>query len=242
MQDLSLLKRLYYYYLGNIYAFAYRTDRRRFLGARISSWIKFLMLVLLVAAWLFRLGSVALILALLLALWVRLLYWRAQKAGYSKFIPDKTAVVPTAELDPLSPNQHVKVRATGLFSLIDKEEYVLLQPAEYWQVPLGDHIVMVHRTAGSYLYQFFNASTLQEVQHGWLVFGSEPLKTLAITFGARWGPAFTEYGQLYYTGGNGDKTPAQKLTIYFTLANEAEHRAVWHTIVQDARRVRTSSP
>ncbi|HEX6384117.1 MAG TPA: hypothetical protein VF177_05555 [Anaerolineae bacterium] len=240
MHELSFPKKAYFGYLGRVYVFAYLTTRRRFLGIRLSTLITWLTTGLVIVAWLLDWGSIAVVITLVLAIWVRWIYWRARRAGYSRFVPDETAVIPTAELSPLPANQRVHLRATGTFCLSDREEYVLLRPAEYWQVPLGEHIVMVQSGPERFLYQFFNASTLQEVQRGWLVFGSRPLNTLAVTFLGKWGPSYSEYGKAFYVGGGGENSNAnlKKSTIYFTFPDGANQDAVWHTIVSDARQAR----
>lgn len=238
MQKLSFLKKMYFAYLGRVYAFAYVTSRRGILGMKFSTLLKWMTTGLVIAAWVLNWGSAAIGVTLLLALWVRWLYWRAGRAGYSKFIADETATIPTAELNPLPANERVQLRATGTFSLSDREEYVLLRPAEYWQVPLGEHIVMVRSEPGRFLYQFFNAGTLQEIQRGWLIFGSRPLDTLAVTFLGKWGPSHSEYGRAFYVGSENSHSNLKKNTIYFTFQDGAAQNAVWHTIVSDARQAR----
>ena len=239
MQNISFLKKVYLGYLGRVYTFAYFTSKRRFLGIKVSTLLKWITTGLVIAAWLLDWGVVALGITFVVALWVRWFYWSAARAGYSKFIADEAAVIATAQLDPLPANRRIQVRATGTFGLSDREEYVLLRPAEYWQVPLGEHIVMVQSAPGRFLYQFFNASTLQEIQRGWLIFGSRPLDTLAVTFLGRWGPASSEYGQAFYVGGgNNSDANVKRSTIYFTFRDGREQDAVWHTIVSDARQAR----
>lgn len=239
MQNLSFLKKAYLGYLGRVYAFAYHTTQRGLLGIKVSTLLKWASIGLVIAAWVLDWGGLALGITLFFAVWLRWLYWRAARAGYSKFIADETAVIPTAQLDPLPANRRVQLWATGTFCLSDREEYVLLRPAEYWQVPLGEHIVMVQSGQEHFLYQFFNAGTLQEVQRGWLVFGSRPLETLAVTFLGRWGPSSTDYGRAFYVGSN-DNSDAnlKKNTVYFTFQDGREQDAVWHTIVSDARQAR----
>lgn len=239
MQNISFLKKLYLAYLGRVYTFAYLTGQRGLFGIKFSTLLKWTTTGLVIAAWILDWGSVVLGITLFLALWVRWLYWRAARAGYSKFIADEAAVIPTAQLDPLPANRRAQLRATGTFGLNDREEYVLLRPAEYWQVPLGEHIVMVQSGQGRFLYQFFSASTLQEVQRGWLIFGSRPLDTLAVTFLGKWGSSSGDYGRAFYVGA-GDDSDAnlKKQTIYFTFQDSKEQEAVWHTIVSDARQAR----
>ena len=146
---------------------------------------------------------------------------------------DKTAVSPTTDFDPLQPHEHVKLRATGQFALSSRETSVLLRPAEYWKVPLGDHSVMVEERSEQYLYQFFSKVTLEKVQAGWLIFGREPMRALSVTFCSKWGPSFTDFSQSYYIRGGKNEPPCQQRAITFTFASDREHAAVWHNILQD---------
>ena len=119
----------------------------------------------------------------------------------------------------------------------DRENFVLLQPAQYWQVPLGDHVVMVEHMPQSYVYQFFDAAGLQKVEEGWLIFDRELREALAVTFRTKWAPQFAQFEIRYYV--QDEVEPEAPLrTIYFSFDNEADKQAVWHNIVQDARRVR----
>ncbi|MCZ7673623.1 MAG: hypothetical protein M5U34_44150 [Chloroflexi bacterium] len=127
-----------------------------------------------------------------LLIWVYFSYWRAKRAGYSHFVADDGPLSFPDKAQPnLPPNQKVKTWATGVFSVSDQDDFMLLRPAEYWQVPLGEHIIMVQqRKTKKYRYQFFNASTLQQVQKGWLLFGAHPRETLAVTLLSEFGPDF----------------------------------------------------
>jgi hypothetical protein len=239
MDNFPLLRRLQYGYLGRLYSLAFWATTHRFLGIRFSTLFKWVPLILLLFGWIDR-GPLWLLAVLLLAtLWIHLAFWRAQQVNYNHFVANETPVLSADELTPLPPNRRVETRATGLFSVTGRENNVLLQPAKYWQVPLGEHIVMVEERPGKYLYQFFNASALQEVRQGWLIYGRRPLAALAISFLSVWGPAYTNF-QIYELG---DRVgpPPRKQTIYLTFENDADRRAVWHTIVHDARRARQQS-
>jgi len=63
------------------------------------------------------------------------------------------------------------MRATGLFGTAHWETKLLLRPATYWQVPLGEHVVMVEYEQGKFVYQFFSATGLQNIQQGVLLNG-----------------------------------------------------------------------
>lgn len=218
MPDLPFGRRLFYRYLGLAYAFTYWTGHKSFLGATFRGWIKFLALVLLVTALLFRWGVWAIGGTAVLLIWIHFSYWRAQKAGYSKFVPDESGSFPPDEAAGLPPYQRTSLWATGVYYVTEFSKAVLLRPAEYWQAPLGQHIVMVEHRKQKYIYQFFDARTLQQVQKGWLIFGARPLNSLAVTFISAW---------------VGDEDAPVVETIYFSFADVAGQTAVWQTIVRD---------
>lgn len=236
MHNLPLHKRLYYRWLGLVYGFTYWT-RRRTVIFRLSTWVKLLAFVPLIIVWRQNFGAPVLLLALLLGLWVYWLYWRAQRVGYKKFVAGETAVNPTAHLTPIQPNQRVPLKASGIFGVASREEQILLQPAEYWQVPLGDHTVMAQPEPGRFLYQFFNAANLQNLQTGWLICGLKPLPVLAVTFFSAWGNDQLSLRELYQGAEEGNRASKQR-TIYLHFENEADETAVRDTILYDMRETR----
>lgn len=243
MENLSATKQLYYQYIGRLYAFAYFSQRRTFLGATHSGWLRFLVLALLVTSLILRWSWPIIILFFLLWLYVRFVYRRARKEGYNKFVVNETAVSPPDTTPTLKLHEKVQVRASGRYAVTDKSETVLLvKPAHYWHVPLGDHIVMVEHRPKQFLYQFFNAQTLQKVEPGWILFGQTPLSTLAITFLENWGPDHTNNALMYYVGGgaNEDLSQLKPRTIYFSFDDADTQNQVWATLVKDARDVRAS--
>ena len=214
---------------------------RSFLGFSVRTWLIFLSLGLIFFVANQGWGIVITLLIIGLALLVQAAFWSSARAGYNKFVPDENDILPAnEELQPLPVNQKVTVRATGVFSLTGRENFVLLRrPTTYWHVPLGDHILMVEQLSGSYLYQFFNGRTLQSVQNGWLIFGRQPRRALAITFLVTFGPNYNDPTLLYIVGsGDGAASPKPR-TIYLSFDNEDEHRVVWHTLIHAARQART---
>ena len=233
MHNFSLPKRLYYRWLGLVYGFTYWTGRHRFIF-RLSTWLKLLAFVPLIIVWRQNRSAPVLGLALLLGLWVLWLYWRAWRVGYKKFVVGETAVTAAPDLTPISPGRRVPLKASGIFGVSNREEQVLLKPAEYWQVPLGDHTVMVQPEPGRFLYQFFDTTNLQTLQTGWLICGFTPLPVLAVTFFSAWGQEQISLRDLYQGGGEGNRELKQR-TIYLHMENEADAQAVRHTILHDAR-------
>ena len=243
MEDFPAAKRLYYRFLGRMYAFAFFSLRRTFLGVTHSGWLRFAVFALFVASLILRWGIVLVIVTFLLWVGVRLVYWRAKKEGYNKFIADETAVFPPESTQPLLENERTVVRASGRYAVTNSSDTVLLiKPAHYWYVPLGDHIVMVEHRPKQFLYQFFNARTLQKIESGWILFGNEPINTLAITFLEVWGPEHSNDALMYYVGGGGsdDLSRLKPRTIYFSFEDIAVKNKVWATLIKDARAVRAS--
>jgi hypothetical protein len=238
MDSLSPLRRAYLIYLSRAYALMHMLERRSLLGIRLKTWIRWLPVLLILVGWSRRWPWPALLLLLIVVLWVNYSLWRAKRDNYNRFVSDGKPAIHSEAREALPPNQKVAVRATGLFSVSGREDKLLLRPANYWRVPLGEHVVMVEEQPGKYLYQFFNAQTLQNVQSGWLLFGSQPIETLAVTFLARWGPDYTRFGQDYESGDGSGLPPPRRVTVYLSTADEATRGAIRQTIVADAQRAR----
>jgi hypothetical protein len=241
MHNFPFHKRLYYRWLGLVYGFTYWTSHHAFIF-RLSTWVKLLAFGPLLVVWRQNRSALVLGLALLLGLWVLWLYWRARRVGYKRFVVGDTAVsislsagvTPTTDLTPITPNQRVPLKASGIFGVSDREEQILMQPAEYWRVPLGEHTVMVQPEPGRFLYQFFNATSLQNLQTGWLICGLAPKSVLAVTFFSAWGNDQLSLRELYQ-GTDGENRESKRRTIYLHFENEGDETAVQHTIVSDAR-------
>lgn len=240
MESISPLQRAHYTYSGRAYALMRAIHRRSILGIRLLTLVRWLPVMMLLYAWLRRWPIGILAILALVILWINFSLWRAKRSNYNRFVPGKSSLMDTTALDPLPVNQKVAVEATGLFSVSGRENALLLCPAEYWRVPLGEHVVMVEEQPGKYLYQFFSAESLQEVRSGWLLHGPQPIDTVAVTFLARWGPEYTRFGQVYENGDDSDLPPPKRITVYLSAADADIRRSVWHSIVSDARRSRLS--
>jgi hypothetical protein len=237
MDALSPLHRAYYAYLSRMYALAHGLYRRSFLGIRLGALARWLPIVALLVGWGMAWPPGVMIALLLVTLWINYSLWRAKRDNYNRFVPNRAAGDNTPEPATLPPNERVSLLATGLFSVSGRESRLLLRPAQYWRVPLGDHIVMAEEEPGKFLYQFFDARSLQELREGLLLFGPRPRATLAVSFLARWGPEFTRFGQEHETG-HDDLPPPRRVTVYLSAEDDATRRLVRDTIVSDARRAR----
>lgn len=241
MHNFPFFKRLFYRYLGLAYAFTFFTSTHRILWIKIEHWLKLIAFSLLVAAFVFQWGQVALWITAVILVWLYFSYWRASKTGHSKFVADSKMALPEGELITLPSNQKVLAQATGIFSVKDMDDFMLLRPAKYWQVPLGEHVMMVEMPDNlGYRYQFFNPTTLQRIQKGWLLYGTEPKRTLAITLLSEFGEAFVEQ-QNQFSFGRAKKRQGIKRTVYLSFTDEADETVVWHNIVRSARQARQST-
>lgn len=238
MDTLPSWRRLYLSYLSRAYALMNALNRRSFLGLRLKSLARWVPIFFFLIGWWRNWAAGVLALLLLLIVWVNYSLWRAKRDNYMRFVPAGAPLPEEAKLTPLPPNHKVPVRATGLFSISGRENNLLLAPANYWRVPLGEHVLMVEELPGKYLYQFFGARNLQNIQPGWLLYGAKPIESLAITFLAQWGPEYTRFGQVYETGDNSDLPPPKRITVYLSADDETIRRSIWQTIVHDARQAR----
>lgn len=241
MNSVSSLRRAYYSYLSRAYALMYALNRRSVLGLRLVTLIRWVPILALLWGWIRGWSVPVMILLLLIIVWVNYSLWRAKRDNYNRFVADGTPVTDVTEEALLPPNQKVTVQASGLFSVSGRESTLLLRPADYWRVPLGEHVIMAEEAPGKFLYQFFSSRSLQKVQSGWLLFGRYPIETLAVSFLARWGPEYTRFGQIYEDGNDADLPPPKQVTIYLSTTDPEARRAVWQTIISEARRARQNA-
>lgn len=241
MESVPPLRRAYYGYLSRSYALMYALNRRSVLGIRLVALVRWIPILVLIWSWVRGWSPPVMILLLLIVLWINYSLWRAKRDNYNRFVPDGVPIPETGEVVPLPPNQKVTVQASGLFSVSGREDTLLLRPADYWRVPLGEHIIMVEEMPGKFLYQFFSSQSLQKVQSGWLLFGRHPIETLAVSFLARWGPEYTRFGQVYEDGHDDDLPAPKRVTVYLSSSDPETRRAVWQTIISEARRARQNS-
>jgi hypothetical protein len=237
MESLSLIKRLYLGYISRMYALAYSLSRRSFLSFRLIFFARWLPIIFLVIGWLRDWPAYVLVILFLVILWVNYSLWRAKRDNYLRFIADEKSVMGSETNETLPPNQKVAVTASGLFSVTGRENRLLHRPANYWYVPLGEHIIMAEEVPGKYLYQFFSPKSLQAIRSGWLFHGSSPIPSLEVSFLSKWGPEYTRFGQ-HYESGEDDESAAKLVVIYLSSSDETVREAIGQTIVQEARRIR----
>ena len=220
--------------VSRLYAFLEWSSRHRLLGLSFRSWLLLLPIVLALAG-LLRGWPMAVVFGLLvLSALLFVLVVLAARSGYKRFVPDDSMALNDEYEAPR--NEHrISLHATGIFSLHNREDYVLARPAEYWRVPLGQHVFMVQETPGRFLYQIINPQDIESVQPGYLLFGREPQKALALNFLATWGPQFA-YQPSYTYVGQEEEPPAVvgvARTVYLTFASDADRHAVWKSLLLD---------
>lgn len=232
MNHFSLIKQLYYGFFGSIYFIVYWTDTHHLVGLRIASLIKIFAFFLPVLALISRWGTWPILTLFILFFIIQFGYWRTRKRGYYRFVRNRSPIPSPQGTPSLAPNKRITILATGTFSVIDDEKNLLFHPGKYWQVPLGEHGVMVEHQPGRFLYQFFNANTLKNIQCGWLIFGRQPKSALAITFLSSWGPEFNEIN--YDLFGRQKQKPVKKIReIYFSFPSKEEERIVLNNLIND---------
>lgn len=220
--------------LSPLYAFLYWSSRRRLLGLSLRTWLALAPLILAFAG-LLRAWPLPVILGLLvLSAATSVLVVLAARSGYKRFVPDASMALDDEYEAPR--NEHrIPLHATGIFSVQNREDYVLARPAEYWRVPLGQHVFMVQELPGRFLYQIINPQDIESVQPGYLLYGREPQKALALNFLATWGPQFA-YQPTYTHVGQEEEPPAVvgvARTVYLTFDSDADRHTVWKSLLLD---------
>ena len=220
---------------GSLYAFLYATVRRTFLGATISGWLKNGLLLLaplvLLLGWPVLWPALMLALALLL----RLLYWKARRDGFVRFIAE-TDQRPAVDAPALADDQKAPFKATGIFSVKAWETYVLGRPADYWRVAMGDHVMMVRHSPGRFLYQFIRIGAVETIEAGLLCHGAQPQKALAITYLTSWGPDSDDVDFMFYAPSDENNPSRQRRKMFLAFENESARASVWHNLLRDAGR------
>lgn len=214
---------------GRLYAFAFLTDLTYFLGFRRSSWLKLASILLVVLAIVLRTGWLGIGLAVVVVIGVYGLYFAARRSGYVQFVALKTAKLPEPNT-VLRKEQKVALRATGKFSLMERERYLVQKSAEYWHYPLRQHVIMVEEAPGRFLYQFIMAENIQVVDAGYLHLGRAGQRAIRIVYGTDWAPELVNPGAAYYVGGGFGDPKLPERTIYLTFDAEDDWQRVWQSL------------
>jgi hypothetical protein len=238
MEDLSFSQRFSARIIGPAYGFLYRTNQHGFLGFTFGGWLKNLPILLSLAALLLGWPNSIIALGILLAILIRILYWRAKRAGYKRFIVTSIQDEPQ-EVVGLEDNFKISACASGRFSVRETEQYVLNRPAQVWRVPLGDHTIMVEKSAGRFLYEFIQPRAIEAIESGLLCFRSQPEPALAITYLSTWGPESEEINFQFYAPSKKSESAKLRRVIYLTFDKLADKNAVWSSLLQAAKQPTT---
>lgn len=221
--------------LSRLYAFMHWSNTRRFLAFSASTWLRALPFVLFFFGF-FRGWPLSLTFFwLLLGVALVIVYLWGRRIGYKRFVPD-TSLALNETMSLLDQDERVPVRATGVFSLKEEEDYVLEHDARYWRVPFGDHVVMVEYQPGRYAYQIIEQENVHKVQPGYFLFGRRPKKALALRFTVTWGPDFAEEEAYDASPSANGTDPKEDRTIYFTFNDVADLQLVWRSLLHETKR------
>jgi hypothetical protein len=233
MENYSFSQKLQFRLAGPFYAFLYHTAHRRIIGASLASWLKLASMLLVFATLLRGLSLGWTVAALALTFIVFMAYRKGKRDSYIGFVPDPVQDSHDQQ-PPIADEQKISFRATGPFSVKDRESFVLLRPAHYWRVPNADHALMVEERPGEYLYQFIKPGALQKIEAGYLLFGRTPRVALQVNFLTSWGPEFADENITLYSPSSNSEREKMRRKIYLAFDNDSTRQSVWHSILRDA--------
>lgn len=216
--------------LGRLYGFAFVADLTHFLGQKRSIWYRAIVTILFLYAALTVNVPLMILFGVLMA-FTYWLFWFAKRSGYVTFIP-KTDISLTVPAEPLAKDRRLAVKATGLFSVVDRERYLVQKTADFWRVGLGDHILMVSNGANSYLYQFIKPQEIIQITAGELYFGPQGSQAIEVVFRTDWAPSIDTEDMAYYVGSGYSGQPLPKRTVYIVCENEEQLALAWHSLTQ----------
>jgi hypothetical protein len=234
MEDLPIIKRAANRAIGFLYAFLYFTSDQLFLGATLRGWITVLLFLLAPYLWL-RSGSLTyFLMALAVLVIVRISYWKAGRDGYIVFVALAGEKVP-ADVQHAEDMQKYSVKASGIFSVIGREEHMVQRQAILWRVPVGDHAFMVQRPTGRYFYQFIEAGHIKKIRAGWLVFGKQTNAALEIDFKTTWGTDAGESDFSFFSSSDSEGPKRRKRSIYIGFDDQPDRDAIWISLLEKAK-------
>ena len=217
--------------VGYLYAFLYFISDNLLMGASLLEWMSVGVIVLGGLIWL-RSGSFTwFIICLILLLMFRITHRIAKRDGFIVFdaLDEPTRPLSAEQIENY---QKFDLRASGIFSIAGSEEYLFQRPTKLWRVPFGDHVLMVQRPTGRYLYQFIEVGYIATIRPGCLVYGPHVISALEIDFKTTWGPEAGETEFKWFSRGEGSQPKRFKRTLYLGFNSEAERDAIWSSILR----------
>lgn len=186
---------------------------------------------LLLVASLFTLRWWVVAAAAVFLLALNLLFRLARRSGYVTFIPQENAPLPDP-ITPLKKEERTAVLATGIFSLPDREAYLVQKKSEIWRVGVGDHVLMVERRPNSYLYQFIEPRRILQISAGHLHFGNDSQPAIEVVFHTTWSPKVTAEDIGYYVGSGYASQPLPRHTTYITCHTAEDLHRIWYSLTK----------
>jgi hypothetical protein len=233
MEDMPIFKGLANRIAGTIYAFMYFTSDRMLFGVTLLGWITVVLFTMALYLWLQSRSFTVFLFVLAGLSAIRILYLKAKRDGFIIFSPLDNEVSPTNP-NRLENMHRQDVWASGVFSVLGREEHMIQRPAQMWRVPFGDHAMMVQRPAGRFLYQFIEAGYIQQIQAGYIIFGTQVNAALEVDFMTTWGPDTGESDFNWFSSSEGSEPKRLKRSIYLGFASKSIRDAIWHSLLQAA--------
>lgn len=232
METLSVSQKLAMGLIGPLYGFLYSTSRSRLMGITLAGWLKFLSLLFAFVALIMDWSDIWIYLGVLLTIGLILLYWKAKRVGYIRFVTNPEHAEPTMS-KTLMDDERVPLLATGFLSTSHREDYVLKSPSEYWRDKNGELVIMAEFLPRRYLYQFIQPGTIQHIESGYLLSGTKPLDSLKITFLTTWAPELGDQRITMYSPRLRKPKSEIQRTIYLSFNNSGDEQAVWKSLLHD---------
>lgn len=226
MEDIPISERIKDRVVGSLYAILYFTSDRMVFGATLMAWITLALIILAIWIWIRTQTTTWSLLLIGAIILVRISQWKAKRDGFIVFSALHDLEIPE-NAERIPDNQKYNAWASGLFSVIGREEYMLQWPSKIWRVPIGDFALMVQRPTGRYLYQFIEQGFVQKVQPGYLVYGTRVTPALEIEFLTTWLPEAGEADFNWFSPKEGTEQKRAQRTLYLGFKDRQLRDAIW---------------
>lgn len=168
---------------AQLYSFAFRSERKKFLAIPIRYWIQLGLMVLTVLwLWLQFWFQAALVSVIILLL--NYIYAAAKRHNYKVFA--EMPPIDAFQTDNLLPDEKLAVYGTGLFMSGEKETRLILAPGELWHTPKGELCVMLEAAPELYKYQFVEPHRIEKIKLGQLSLAGVTAPAVELTFMSSW--------------------------------------------------------
>lgn len=182
--------------LGSYFRFLHGLAHHRLLGATLHRWLAVLLLLIAVLTWFGLLPGGSALSLTLIALVVALAtsqIW-AKRHFFVHFAP-APSLEPSRDAPPLTPQDKIAARATGIFAVDDQEAPFTNLPAFYRTYATREHAILARKTTTRFLglteadphllgmwYIFVTPAVLRGVQSGLVYAGGTPRPALRLSY------------------------------------------------------------